>query len=97
MPRTQQAEQKTGDELLPDPLVAKRYNVSTRTLPRWDGNPALGFPPPIRINQRKYRRVRDLEQWERERAAPEPNRGLQNRLKRAQERSDSSHKAGQPK
>ena len=94
MPRT---EQTTGEELLPDPLVAKRYHVSTRTLPRWDENPALGFPPPIRINNRKYRRLRDLERWERERAAPEPNRGLQNRLKPAQERSDSSHKAGQPK
>jgi hypothetical protein len=91
MPRT---EQRTGEELLPDPLVAKRYHVSTRTLPRWDENPALGFPPPIRINNRKYRRLRDLERWERERAAPEPNRGLQNRLKPAQERSDSSHKAG---
>ena len=31
------------DALLPDPLVAKRYNVSTRTIPRWDANLALGF------------------------------------------------------
>ena len=74
MPRTQQAEQNTGEELLPDPLVAKRYHVSTRTLPRWDQNLTLGFPPPIRINDRKYRRLRDLEEWERARAAPGPNR-----------------------
>jgi hypothetical protein len=74
MPRTQHAQQKTGEELLPDPLVAKRYHVSTRTLPRWDENPALGFPPAIRINNRKYRRLRELERWERECAAAGPNR-----------------------
>ena len=60
--------------LLPDPLVAKRYNVSTRTIPRWDANPALGFPAPIFINGRKYRRMRELEAWERYRAA-HPMRG----------------------
>ena len=51
------------DALLPDPLVAKRYNVSTRTIPRWDANLALGFPAPTFINGRKYRRVRELEAW----------------------------------
>ncbi len=30
------------DTLLPDPLVAKRYNVSTRTIPRWDANSRTG-------------------------------------------------------
>jgi hypothetical protein len=29
----------------------------------------LGFPKPIRINTRKYRRVSELETWERSRAA----------------------------
>jgi hypothetical protein len=60
---------QAGEELLPDPLVAKRYNVSTRTLPRWDADPGLGFPPPIRIKDRKYRRMSDLVKWERKRAA----------------------------
>jgi len=53
-----------ADELIPDPLVQKRYNVSAMTLWRWDHNPELGFPEPIRINGRKYRRVRELKAWE---------------------------------
>jgi hypothetical protein len=54
-------------DLLPDPQVARRYNVHLRTLYRWDEQPALGFPKPIVINHRKYRRVHELETWERER------------------------------
>jgi hypothetical protein len=58
----------SGD-LLPDPRVAERYKISTRTLARWDNQPELGFPPPIRINNRKYRHVRELEEFERARVA----------------------------
>jgi hypothetical protein len=58
-----------GEQLLPDPMVAQRYAVHPRTLPRWDQDPALGFPPPIWIRDRKYRRVSELEKWERARAA----------------------------
>ena len=54
-------------DLLPDPRVAQRYNINPRTLYRWDKQPALGFPPAIRINRRKYRRVEQLEAWERQR------------------------------
>ena len=56
-----------GDELLPDPLVAKRYHVSTRTIPRWDADETLGFPKVIKIRDRNYRRLSELEAWERER------------------------------
>ena len=56
-------------DLLPDPEVARRYHVNPRTLYRWDAQPALGFPKPLVINRRKYRRVEQLESWERERAA----------------------------
>jgi predicted DNA-binding transcriptional regulator AlpA len=56
-------------DLLPDPQVAQRYNVNPRTLYRWDEQPALGFPKPLRINRRKYRRVAELEGWERSRGA----------------------------
>jgi hypothetical protein len=57
------------DRLLPDPKTAGRYDVTTRTLARWDTNPALGFPAPIIINNRKYRRLSELVRWERARAA----------------------------
>lgn len=53
------------DDLLPDPLVAKRYKVTSRTISRWDTDPKLGFPKPIEINGRKYRRKTELEEFER--------------------------------
>jgi hypothetical protein len=53
------------DDLLPDPRVAERYGVSTRTIPRWDANPELGFPEAIVINGRRYRRRSELEAFER--------------------------------
>jgi hypothetical protein len=56
------------DDLIPDAIVARdRYHVSPRSLPRWDANISLGFPPPIIINGRKYRRRCELECWERSR------------------------------
>jgi hypothetical protein len=58
-----------SSDLLPDPQVARRYSVNPRTLYRWDERPALGFPKAIVINHRKYRRVAELEAWERQRVA----------------------------
>jgi hypothetical protein len=56
------------DTLLPDRKVRERYGgISEMTLYRWDHDPSLGFPPPIRINGRKYRRLAALCQWERSR------------------------------
>jgi hypothetical protein len=55
-------------KLLPDPKVAARYQVHTRTIKRWDKNPALNFPPAIRINDRSYRDVAGLDAWDRENA-----------------------------
>jgi len=57
------------DRLIPEPRVRARYGVSDMTLWRWDHNPALNFPAPIRINGRKYRRLSELVAWERARAA----------------------------
>jgi len=54
-------------DLLPDPAVAQRYGRNLRTLSRWDKQPALGFPKAIVINHRKYRRLAELETWERQR------------------------------
>jgi hypothetical protein len=57
-------------DLLPDPVVARqRYKVDPRTLYRWDNQPELNFPKAIVINRRKYRRIHELETWERQRAA----------------------------
>jgi hypothetical protein len=41
--------------LIPDPLVCRRYGVCPMTLWRWDHDPRLNFPKPIRIRGRKYR------------------------------------------
>jgi hypothetical protein len=58
-----------SNDLLPDPGVARRYRVTSRTIDRWDRQPGLGFPKAIRINNRKYRRLAELETWERGRVA----------------------------
>lgn len=52
---------------IPDKDVCARYGISPMTLWRWDRNPALKFPKPIRINRRKYRDEKDLESFEQSR------------------------------
>jgi hypothetical protein len=59
------AEAPNKSVLLPDPLVAKRYNVHPHTLRRWDDNPALGFPPVVMVNSRRYREAEKLDAWDR--------------------------------
>ena len=62
--------QATGEtRYLPDPQVAKRYGVSSMTLWRWDRDPRVNFPKPIRIHRRKYRDVAELIAWEAARAS----------------------------
>jgi hypothetical protein len=56
--------QTTQQALIPERLVALRYGVSARTLPRWDQIPALRFPPPIYVNGRRYREVAALDRWD---------------------------------
>jgi predicted DNA-binding transcriptional regulator AlpA len=56
------------DELIPDPQVCSRYNICPMTLWRWDRDAALGFPKPVRIRRRKYRRLSELVGWERAQA-----------------------------
>ena len=57
-------------QLLPDRKVAERYGVCRRTLFRWDRNPTLGFPPPVRINNRKYRSVAELDAFDARHSPP---------------------------
>jgi hypothetical protein len=67
------------DDLIPDPQVAdEEFNVCLRTLSRWDDKPELGFPPPIYINGRKYRKRGSIREFKRRAAvafAANPNRG----------------------
>ena len=48
---------------------ARRYGVSTRTIDRWADDDNLGLPAEIDIAGRKYRKLSELETWERARAA----------------------------
>jgi predicted DNA-binding transcriptional regulator AlpA len=49
--------------------VGLRYGgVCDMTLWRWSQRPELQFPAPIRIHQRRYWRLADLEAWEQSRA-----------------------------
>jgi hypothetical protein len=50
--------------LLSDRLVAERYDVTVRTLERWDEKPDLGFPPAVRIRRRRYREIDKLDAWD---------------------------------
>jgi hypothetical protein len=54
------------DELVPDPQVAREFNVTLMTLWRWDRDPRLaelGWEPPLKIRRRNYRRRRPLEKF----------------------------------
>jgi hypothetical protein len=46
---------------------AKRWGVSKRSVERWGEDEHLSLPPEIEINGRRYRKLTDLEAWERAR------------------------------
>ena len=54
------------DELVPDPIVCREFNISAMTLWRWDHDhelAALGLPPPVIIRKRKFRVRRQLKSF----------------------------------
>jgi hypothetical protein len=51
-------------KLLPDRDVVRRYNVSFMTLWRWDHDPSLGFPRPLKIRGRNYRDESELDAFD---------------------------------
>jgi hypothetical protein len=52
------------DTLVPDPQVQRELGgVSAMTLHRWTNNPALGFPPKLKIGDRNFRSRKQLEQF----------------------------------
>jgi len=58
----------TEKRYLPGPKVAARYDVTDMSIYRWERDPRLNFPAPIRIGRRKFWDEAALEAWERERA-----------------------------
>ena len=52
------------NQLIPDHVVAKRYGVHATTIWRWDRDPDLNFPKPIRIRGRKYRSAAALDEFD---------------------------------
>jgi predicted DNA-binding transcriptional regulator AlpA len=58
-----------GGPYLPAPQVWERYGRSDRTLDRWLATPALEFPRPIVINNRRYFSEPALAAWERKQAS----------------------------
>jgi hypothetical protein len=74
--------------LLPDRLVAQRYDVVVRTLERWDEVPGLEFPRPVYIRRRRYREIDKLDAWDRANARKaadphNPHRAVAQTLPRA--------------
>ena len=52
------------DRMLPTRLICARYNVTNRTVDRWEKSGIL--PTPVRINGVRYWRQHELERRERE-------------------------------
>jgi predicted DNA-binding transcriptional regulator AlpA len=54
------------DKLVPDPEVCREFGISAMTLWRWDRDPELGFPPPVKIRKRKFRHRSAIEEFKRQ-------------------------------
>lgn len=62
-------ETNTGDIHLPARKVWERYGITDVTLWRWLRDPKLNFPPPIKINRRRYWKISVLQEWEKSQEA----------------------------
>jgi predicted DNA-binding transcriptional regulator AlpA len=51
-------------KLSPTRKVAERYSTSTRTIERWEIDPTLNFPKPIKIKRRKYWYENELDEFD---------------------------------
>jgi hypothetical protein len=51
------------DELVPDPVVWRELGICAMTWWRWNRDPRVGLPPPIKIRNRNYRSRRQLEEF----------------------------------
>jgi hypothetical protein len=57
------AEGEQPDTLVTDKAICEEFAITPMSLWRWDRDERLGFPPPIRINSRKYRSRRQIEEF----------------------------------
>jgi predicted DNA-binding transcriptional regulator AlpA len=48
--------------------VQERFAIADRTLDKWLINKSLNFPRPVYINKRKYFRMCEIFEWERQQA-----------------------------
>jgi hypothetical protein len=54
------------DSMVPDPVVFAEFGITPMTGWRWDHDPALselGWPPPVKIRERKFRSRTQLERF----------------------------------
>ena len=51
------------DELVPDPVVWRELGITAMTGWRYTNDPALGFPPVIKIRTRNFRSRHQLEEF----------------------------------
>lgn len=58
-------QQNRDGQYLPTRRVCERYNVTDRTISRWERDPDLNFPQPTVINGRKYYDEVELTAWDR--------------------------------
>lgn len=56
--------QSKPEDLLPAAQVRIRYGVSDMSIHRWLKDETLSFPQPLRINNRRYWRIADLQAFE---------------------------------
>jgi hypothetical protein len=59
---------------------ARRWSVSKRSVERWSEDEELGLPPEIEINGRHYRKLSELEAWERSRAVAAATKRSEQRM-----------------
>jgi predicted DNA-binding transcriptional regulator AlpA len=45
------------------PQVCREFGITSMTLWRWDRDPELDFPPPVKIRKKNYRSRQQLEQF----------------------------------
>jgi hypothetical protein len=56
------------EQFLSNQKQASRYGTTVRTISRWGGDPQLGYPPAYDFNGRPFRKLKELQEWERSRA-----------------------------